>query len=112
MRQMTLLLIILLTLALLAQGRIPAHIGGADGTALLNNLTNNSLNNSSQNISSNLSTLPLNLTFINISSIPIDNNTTTDLWNWGSRPHPPRPMRPIGVLSPEGIRAVIENRGG
>lgn len=82
MRRLISLLFILLMIAILANSQAPVHVSGADGLALLKDLTESSpgsvgLNNTANNTTNNS-------TSITASSAT---NKANDLWSWGGKPH-------------------------
>lgn len=85
MRPMILIIVALIALIFLAQGKSLINLGGRDGNMLLGELTNNSTSNSSLNLSQNASALHLggedgNSLLQNLS------NNSSNLSDWGSQP--------------------------
>ncbi len=71
--RLILLLFILLAMAILSDSQAPIHVSGAEGMALLKNLTGSSLSNTTNNST--------NSTASNVTK------KADDLWSWGSKPH-------------------------
>lgn len=82
MRRLMLLLFILLAIAILANSQAPVHVSGADGQALLKDLTESSPGSIGFNSTANNTTN-------NSTSITASNatNKVNDLWSWGGKPH-------------------------
>ncbi len=82
MRRLILLLFLLLAIAILANSQAAVHVSGADGLALLKNLTDSSLSNTALNNTTNNSTN-------NTSTSSSAAGKTDDFWSWGSKPKSP-----------------------
>ena len=107
MRYLMTFLVILLAIAVLANGEALVQLGGSDGASLLNDLTNNSTNLSSLNstmfnlthsatimqLGGNTSMALLENLTNGSSSQKGANNTTDGLSSWGSKPRAP-PLPP------------------
>lgn len=117
MRRIVLLLLLLLALATLAEGRKPTEIGGSDGKALLKSLTNNSTNltwaDGAINLTQNGASISLGGTdgtqlLDNITSA----NNTTNLSAWGSTPRKSPPPPKYNYKEAKMIAVIRQNHLG